>query len=110
MRPIHILRTIADLSVELKARRLERGIRQERLASVIGLARCTTANIENAAGDPKISTLIKVAEALGYRVTFVSLEVSQYLEGFELPVGIRAGVAIKGIDEDFDLTDVWKGD
>jgi DNA-binding XRE family transcriptional regulator len=110
MPAIRLLRTIADLSAAFKERRLARGIQQHRLAGIIALSRTTVVDIESVGTDPKLSTTIKIAEALGYRLALIPLDASEHLANYEVPRGRYADLQVVEVDNNFDFTGVWKGD
>lgn len=57
-----------DLLLDVVRRRKELGITQERLAELAGMHQSQISRIENAEHDPRLSTIIKLAEALRMRV------------------------------------------
>jgi transcriptional regulator with XRE-family HTH domain len=109
MPPVRFFGTISDLGSALKARRVEREISRQRLSSVMGLGQSTVASIEREAGDPKLSTIVRIAEALGYRLALVPLEAHQLVLDVKLPP-TRKPMAFVDVSEDMDLTDSWHGD
>jgi transcriptional regulator with XRE-family HTH domain len=57
------------MAKRLKTLRRRRGLTQEALAAKAGLSRTYLARLETARQDPTLSTLVKLAKALGVRVT-----------------------------------------
>jgi transcriptional regulator with XRE-family HTH domain len=57
------------MAIRLKALRTQRGLSQEALAEKAGLSRTYVARLETARQDPTLSTLEKLAKALGVKVT-----------------------------------------
>lgn len=63
----------AKLSVKLpsiKAMRLQKGISAKKLAEMSGVSSYTILSVEKGEGDPKFGTVIKIMNALGYKVAF----------------------------------------
>ena len=61
----------ADLIVKLIEAREKKGITQKQLAEMTGLKQANIARLENSTVTPKIDTLIRVLEPLGYTLTIV---------------------------------------
>jgi transcriptional regulator with XRE-family HTH domain len=57
------------MAKRLKTLRRRRGLTQESLAAKAGLSRTYLARLETARQDPTLSTLVKLAKALGVRAT-----------------------------------------
>jgi transcriptional regulator with XRE-family HTH domain len=57
------------MAKRLKTVRRRRGLTQEALAAKAGLSRTYLARLETARQDPTLSTLVKLAKALGVPVT-----------------------------------------
>jgi transcriptional regulator with XRE-family HTH domain len=57
------------MAKRLKTLRRRRGLTQEALAAKAGLSRTYLARLETARQDPTLSTLVKLAKALGVPVT-----------------------------------------
>lgn len=74
MRPDLIL-SPADLAAILKRRRKELRVRQEELAGLYDMSRYTVIAAESGEGDPKLSTVLKLVEALGLRLVAIPGEV-----------------------------------
>jgi transcriptional regulator with XRE-family HTH domain len=53
----------------LRAARAEAGLSQERLSALAGLHRTEISLLERGGRDPKLSTILKLAEALGLPAT-----------------------------------------
>lgn len=70
MRPDIIL-TTSDLADVLKRRRKELRIRQEELAGLYAMSRYTVIAAESGEGDPKLSTVLNLVEALGLRLVAI---------------------------------------
>lgn len=56
------------LGQRIKALRLEQGMNQDEFAAAAGIHRTHPGKLENALIDPQLSTLVKVARALGVEV------------------------------------------
>lgn len=54
----------------IKAMRLQKGISAKKLAEMAGVSSCTILSIEKGEGDPKFSSIVKIMNALGYKVAF----------------------------------------
>ncbi len=54
----------------IKAMRLQKGISAKKLAEMSGVSSYTILSVEKGEGDPKFSTVIKIMNALGYKVAF----------------------------------------
>jgi DNA-binding XRE family transcriptional regulator len=76
MRPDLIL-SPADLAAVLKRRRKELRVRQEELAGLYDMSRYTVIAAESGEGDPKLSTVLKLVEALGLRLVAIPGEVME---------------------------------
>jgi len=67
-----------NLEVELIGKlieaREEKGITQEKLAELSGLKQSNIARLESLSATPKIDTLIKVLDPLGYKLAIVPKE------------------------------------
>lgn len=102
------LETHTDLGPAMKARRLSRAIRQEQLAEVVDVSRYTLGDLEGGKSDPRLSTVLKLAEALGLKVLLVPVD--RDLRG--LPAETEALELGQEIDLDSldDLSKTWKGE
>lgn len=69
----------SDLSAVLKRRRKALRIRQEELAGLYDMSRYTVIAAESGEGDPKLSTVLKLMEALGLRLVAIPGEVADRL-------------------------------
>ena len=54
----------------IKAMRLQKGISAKKLAEMAGISSYTILSIEKGEGDPKFGTVVKIMNALGYKVAF----------------------------------------
>lgn len=54
----------------IKAMRLQKGISAKKLAEMSGVSSYTILSFEKGEGDPKFSTVVKIMNALGYKVAF----------------------------------------
>ena len=54
----------------IKAMRLQKGISAKKLAEMSGVSSYTILSVEKGEGDPKFGTVIKIMNALGYKVAF----------------------------------------
>lgn len=70
MRP-DLIFSPADLAAVLKRRRKTLRVRQEELAGLYDLSRYTVIAAESGEGDPKLSTVLKLVEALGLRLVAI---------------------------------------
>lgn len=66
-----------DLLLDIIRRRKELEITQQELADLSGMHQSQVSRIENAEHDPRLSTIIKLAEALGMRVDMRLVPVAQ---------------------------------
>ena len=57
------------MAVKIKAIRERRGLTQEQLAEKAGIGRSYLARLETARQDPTLSTLEKIAKALGVKIS-----------------------------------------
>ncbi len=76
---------------ELRAARLTAGLNQEGLADKAGLSRMTVQRIEAESIDPRLSTLLVMARALGLELMVVPAALRPMLEDF-----VRAGGRLVG--------------
>lgn len=68
MKNFNIIRSSQDLSGVIKQTRVEQGANQADVADMNGLSRWTLVDAESGKGDPKLSTVMRMMEALGLRV------------------------------------------
>lgn len=54
----------------IKAMRLQKGISAKKLAEMAGISAYTILSLEKGECDPKFSTVVKIMNALGYKVAF----------------------------------------
>ena len=54
----------------VKAMRLQKGISAKKLAEMSGVSSYTILSVEKSEGDPKFGTVVKIMNALGYKVAF----------------------------------------
>jgi len=71
-----------DLQTELESARRAAGLSQQQLASRAGLSRMTVQRTESREIDPKLSTVIEMARALGMDVMLVPTVLRPDLENF----------------------------
>src|SRR5215469_434258 len=71
-----------DLQTELESARRAAGVSQQQLASRAGLSRMTVQRTESREIDPKLSTVIEMARALGMDVMLVPTVLRPDLENF----------------------------
>ncbi len=71
-----------DLRTELESARRAAGVSQQQLASRAGLSRMTVQRTESREIDPKLSTVIEMARALGMDVMLVPTVLRPDLENF----------------------------
>ncbi len=96
------IHSFEEIGKMIKARRIQRNISQEQLASMYGLSRYTLVDIENGKSDPKLSTVLKLTQALGFRVALVPSEVAAS------PLDSLPEVDSDLVEVDFKRA--WKGD
>lgn len=65
-----------DLADSLKRRRKTMGLSQSDVSDAFGLSRYTLVNAESGRGDPRLSTLLSITEAMGLRMVLVPASVS----------------------------------
>jgi transcriptional regulator with XRE-family HTH domain len=70
----------------LRRHRKHRGLSQERLAQLSGLDRTFVSLLERGGRQPSLSTLLRVAAALGVRASDLVREVEGMLRGSDLPL------------------------
>jgi putative transcriptional regulator len=93
----------------IKARRAQRGIGQEQLAAIVGISRYTLVDIETGKSDPKFSTVLKLANALGFRLALVPSEME--IDTHPRDDDKAAEPTEIDLDEiEVDLESAWKGD
>ena len=63
-----ILSTIGSVVSDLKVRRLESGLTQQRVADIMGIAQQSVARIESGTHSPSLDMVERYAEAVGCRV------------------------------------------
>lgn len=78
MKPDLIL-SPADLAAVLKRRRKALRVRQEELAGLYDMSRYTVIAAESGDGDPKLSTVLRLVEALGLRLVAIPGEMADRL-------------------------------
>lgn len=61
----------AQLGAQLAAARRARGLTQPDLSALTGIQQAEISRIENGAGNPTAATLLRLADALGQRVTLI---------------------------------------
>ena len=83
--------TILSISDGLRAARRLAGLKQDDLASRAGLSRMTVQRIEAESIDPRLSTVLVVARALGLELMLVPKDLRPLLEDF-----VRSGGRIVG--------------
>ncbi|MFJ2991132.1 helix-turn-helix transcriptional regulator [Pandoraea sp. NPDC087047] len=71
-----------SLMEPLIAARKDAGLTQAELAERAGLSRMTVQKMESGAFDPRMSTLLEMARALGLEPMFVPAELRQEVEAF----------------------------
>lgn len=84
------------------------GIRQHQLSAKIGISRSAVSGTENECLDLKISTAIKIAEALGYLLALVPLNSSQ--SDFDTLPASGPAMGSLGVGDDIDSGSSWKAD
>ncbi len=102
------LQSASDLGAALKARRANRAIRQQQLASVVDISRFTLVDLEAGKSDPHLSTILKIVDALGFKLALVprDVEVKTHAAG-DLPAGIGEEIDFDSLE---DIESAWKGE
>jgi transcriptional regulator with XRE-family HTH domain len=75
----------------LREARKRLGLKQEEIARRAGLSRMTVQRIETAAIDPRLSTVVVLARALGMEVMLVPSAMRPAIEGYVLSGGRLVG-------------------
>ncbi|TLX17288.1 helix-turn-helix domain-containing protein [Rhizobium sp. MHM7A] len=102
------LQSASDLGSTLKTRRTSRAIKQEQLASVVNISRYTLVDLESGKSDPRLSTIIKLADALGFKLALVPRDIEIQTQTAESQ-GIGLGEEID-LDSIEDIETAWKGE
>jgi DNA-binding XRE family transcriptional regulator len=108
MTELVFLQSASDLGSALKSRRTNRAIRQQQLASVVDISRFTLVDLEAGKSDPHLSTILKLADALGYKLALVPRDVevkTQVADG--LSVGLGEEIDLDSLE---DIETAWKGE
>lgn len=102
------LQSTSDLGSTLKARRTSRAIKQEQLASVVGISRYTLVDLESGKSDPRLSTIIKLADALGLKLALVPRDIELHTQiADDQSVGFGEEIALDSLE---DIESAWKGE
>ncbi len=80
------MKSIADISDQLRASLKRSGRTQEAVREAAGLSRQTAVNVFKGTEDFKLSTLLAVADKLGLEVALVPKGTSRAVEGSDAPV------------------------
>jgi len=64
------------LGQAIKQARLERNLTQEKLGELVGVKRAQISKVENSTTDARLTTILKVFEALGAKINF-NVEMNQ---------------------------------
>lgn len=108
MNELVYLQSASDLGAALKARRTNRSIRQQQLASVVDISRFTLVDLEAGKSDPHLSTILKLVDALGFKLALVPRDIEVKTRVVD---EMTAGV---GDEIDFDslenIESAWKGE
>jgi DNA-binding XRE family transcriptional regulator len=108
MSELVFLQSTSDLGSAFKAKRTGRAIRQEQLASVLDISRYTLVDLENGKSDPRLSTIMKIADALGFKLALVPRDVEVHTQiGDHLGGGLGEEIDLDSID---DIESAWKGE
>jgi len=86
------------LADNIKAIREARGLSQQQIAKAAGIPRATWTHLESGAGNPTLSVLIKVANALQIRVDELLAaprQPARHLRAAELPVRQKGQVTVR---------------
>ena len=108
MSDVIYLQSSSDLGKALKTRRTGRAIRQQQLASVLNISRFTLGDLEGGKSDPHLSTILKLVDALGFKLALVprDIEVKTQVSA-EMADGVGEEVDLDSLE---DIESAWKGD
>jgi transcriptional regulator with XRE-family HTH domain len=102
------LQAHTDLGPAIKARRLTRSIKQEQLADVVDISRYTLSDLEGGKSDPRLSTVLKLAHALGLKLVLLPRE--QEVIGNANAMDTQPSAPELDFDSVDDLEGAWKGE
>lgn len=107
MKSFNVVRSAKDVGDLLKERRVEMDVKQYRLAEVADINRVTLSHIEGGTAEVKISSLLKLADALGMKLALVPVEASVQFEGGLPLADVRESTSSGSLEievgEDVDL-------
>jgi len=102
------LQSSSDLGNALKTRRTSRSIKQEQLASVVDISRYTLGDLERGKSDPRLSTIIKLADALGLKLALVPRDIELHSQvATAQSVGLGEEIELDSLE---DIENAWKGE
>lgn len=97
-----IIGSATDLAHALKAQRKRLGLNQAEVADMHDLSRFTIVDVESGKGDPKLSTLLRLMEALGLRLVAVP---TQLVDRIVLPEPEVQSLSADDLEIDFGEAD-----
>lgn len=100
----YIMSYILNIMKWLIYSRQKRRVSQRRLAELAGVAFRSVQLLESGRHDPRVSTLIKIAAALGYPPDFVE---GRLKDIFAMPAESVAAVSAWMVKEGFDSWKIW---
>jgi len=96
---------INSIAAELEAVRKASGLTQEQLATQAGLNRMTVQRLESGALDPRLSTVLEMARAMGMEFLLVPQSLRHEIHGF-VQSGGRALAQPVGADAPASVVDI----
>jgi DNA-binding XRE family transcriptional regulator len=102
------IRSVEDLGAAARSTRKARKIRQDDLAAMIAVNRTTIIDVETGKGDPRLSTILKLAEAFGLRLALVPRDLNMQASPKEAETSLARELDVD--DVDVDIGQAWKGD
>ncbi len=99
---------LANLIETLVRARVERRLTQEHVAAVMATTQSSVSNFERVGGDPKLSTILRYARAVGARVQFVTSMAGgiRLVSAHTASSGPPAAVSVRGAIADLRVNQV----
>jgi DNA-binding XRE family transcriptional regulator len=108
MNELVYLQSASDLGSALKVRRTSRAIRQQQLAAVVDISRFTLVDLEAGKSDPHLSTILKLVDALGFKLALVPRDVEVKTQPTdELSAALGEEIDLDSLE---DIESAWKGE